>query len=133
MNTGSLAVVAAWSEAVNEGAARRVEELSAEQIEVLGPRGSGHMPSSDLSAWMIRSGFSGRPLRWFCGGDGRVVVELAARWRDRETGAEQSTAVVASDFRVEKDRIARVGRHNDLETALAESGLTMTDEVTSSK
>lgn len=100
MSTGSLAVVEAWTEAVNAREATRVRELSADQIEVLGPPGAGPMPSKDLAAWMTRSGFSATPLRWYCGEDGTVVVEQAARWEDSMTGAERSTAGLATSDEV---------------------------------
>lgn len=129
MSMGSLAIVEAWQEAVNAGHATRVRALSAEQIEVSGPRGVGLMPSDELAAWMLRSGFSAAPLRWFCGADGTVVVEQSARWEDRTTSAEQSTAVVASHFRVADGLVARVGRHDDVTAALAAAGLAASDEV----
>lgn len=78
---------------------------------------------------MTRSGFSATPLRWFCGGDGTVVVEQAARWEDRATGVEQSRAVVGSQFRVADGVVARVGRHDDLAAALTATGLETSDEV----
>ncbi|MDQ6779167.1 MAG: hypothetical protein M3071_23745 [Actinomycetota bacterium] len=87
------------------------------------------MPSDDLAAWMTRSGFSATPLRWYCGGDGTVVVEQAARWPDSMTGAEQSTAVVAWDFRVDGGLVTRVSRHHDLLAALDAVGLVTGDEV----
>lgn len=87
------------------------------------------MPSDELSAWMVRSRFSATPLRWFCGGDGSVVVEQAARWADPNTGAEQSTAVVATHFPVQGERVAYVSRHDDLTVALDAAGLAASDEV----
>lgn len=129
MSTGSLAVVEAWTQAVNARDAARVRELSADQIEVLGPRGAGPIASEDLATWMTRSGFSATPLRWYCGRDGTVVVEQAARWEDSMTGAEQGTAVVASDFRVGGGLVTRVGRHDDLLAALDAAGLAPWDEV----
>lgn len=129
MSLGALRIVEAWQEAVNAGASTRVRELSADQIEVLGPRGAARISSDELSAWMTRSGFSATPLRWFCGGDGTVVVEQDARWEDTTTGAEQSTAVVATDFRVGDGLVERVGRHDNLTAALDAAGLAPSQEV----
>lgn len=78
---------------------------------------------------MSRS-FSATPPRWFCGQDGTVVVEQAARWRDTTTGTDQGNAIVASLFRVEDGRVARVGPHYDLDSALSAAGLCSGDEVT---
>ena len=106
----------------------RLELLSAEDVEVVGPRGSVR-GAAVLSQWVARAGFSARPLRWFCGGDGTVVVEQDARWVDVATGSEQGRAVVASQFAVAGARVARYARHDDLAAALAAAGLGTADEV----
>lgn len=128
MSKGSLAVVQQWLDAVNRGDAQRVELLSAEDVEVAGPRGTVH-GRQVLSGWITRAGFSAEPLRWFCGGDGRVVVEQDARWVDQATGDEQGRAIVASRFLVQGARVARYARHDELRAALLAAGLDARDEV----
>ncbi len=78
---------------------------------------------------MTRAGFSAEVLRWFCGANGRVVVEQDARWVDQVTGAKQSRAVVASQFLVEGTRVVRYARHDDVHVALSAAGLDSSDEV----
>ena len=129
MRKGALAVIEAWQEAVNAGSADRVARLSAEHIQVLGPRGTATMTGSDLADWMTRSGFSATALRWYCGGAGTAVVEQAAVWTDRGTGIEQGHATVASHYRVVGDAVAAVARYPDLRTALDAAGLLPSDEV----
>lgn len=130
MTTGPLGIVEAWQLAVNRGSATDAVTLMAEQVEVLGPRGEGFMPRHELGAWMVRSGFTAEPLRWFCGGNGTVVVEQDARWVDRETGQGRGRAVVASRFRVDDDVVSRVVRHDEgLQAALDSAGLASADEV----
>ena len=51
-----------------------------------------------LAAWLGRARFSAESLRWFCGADGSVVVEQAARWIDPASGADRGQARVASCF-----------------------------------
>ena len=82
MSFGSLAVVEEWLDAVNRGDACRAGQLSADEVEIAGPRGSMRGRQM-LAAWMGRAGFAAESLRWFCGADGRVVIEQAARWIDR--------------------------------------------------
>ncbi|HZH22628.1 MAG TPA: nuclear transport factor 2 family protein [Geodermatophilus sp.] len=128
--TGQLAVVEAWLEAVDRADAAAAMALCAPDVEVVGPRGSmrGH---EVLGPWMARAGFSARPLRWFCGADGAVVVEQDATWVDPATGAERGRAVVAARFRVAGGAIASFERHDDgLPAALAAAGLRESDEVT---
>lgn len=83
-----------------------------------------------LSEWLTRAGFTAEPLRWFCGNDGRVVVEQDARWVDIATGEEQGRARVASQFLVDRYRIAKYVRHDDGPAALAAARLGDSDEVT---
>lgn len=90
MATGALAVVEEWLDAVNAADGRRLEELTTPVVELSGPRGRGPADRGVLSEWLQRAGFTARSLRWFCGGDGNVVVEHEARWVDVESGTEQT-------------------------------------------
>ena len=128
MGIGALAVVADWLDAVNDGDADRVARLSAEDVEVAGPRGTAR-GRAVLAGWLTRAGFAAQPRRWFCGADGTVVVEQAARWIDPATGTDRGAAVVASEFHVGTSQIQRYARHDDLGTALANAGLHESDEV----
>jgi ketosteroid isomerase-like protein len=135
---GQLAVVQAWLAAVDRADAGAAAALSAPDLEVVGPRGSVR-GREVLGPWMARAGFTARPLRWFCGADGAVVVEQDAVWTDPDTGAERGHAVVASRFTVDGGLdggldggvVTRYQRHDDgLPAALAAAGLTGADEVT---
>jgi limonene-1,2-epoxide hydrolase len=130
MTNGALAVVEDWHDAVNGASVDRVRALSADQVHVLGSRGSGVIASGDLGDWMIRSGFSATPERWVCGADGTVVVERSARWEDRRTGSEIGRSKVATHFKVEDRLVVTVRRHADLRHALEDAGLSLSNEVT---
>ncbi|MEU8611179.1 nuclear transport factor 2 family protein [Actinoplanes sp. NPDC048791] len=129
---GALGVVEQWLTAVNAGDGARVESLSHEQVDIVGPRGRGSAPRAVLSEWLARSGFSSQPVRWFCGGDGLVVVEQDATWHDPATGEPQDSFRIGSLFRVEDGRVARYERFDDgVAGALAAAGLDAArDEVT---
>lgn len=131
MRPGSLGIVEEWLNAVNRADGGRLEALTTEQVEIIGPRGAGVMDRGVLSRWLTRAGFSATSMRWFCGGNGSVVVEQDAQWRDVATGTVQVRARVASRFLVTETGVARYVRHDDgLESALAAAGLTHRDEVT---
>jgi len=132
MSLGPLAVVEAWLVVGNCGDGQRVEDLSAEDVEIVGPRASVR-GRQVLSGWMTRAGFSAEALRWFCGANGLVVVEQDARWVDQVTGAEQGRAVVASQFLIEGTRVVRYARHDNVHVALKAAGLGLGDEVTARK
>jgi hypothetical protein len=128
--TGQLAVVEAWLDAVDRADAAAAMALCAPDVEVVGPRGSVR-GREVLGPWMARAGFIARPLRWFCGAGGAVVVEQDATWADPATGAERGRAVVAAQFLVTEGVITRFQRHDDgLPAALAAAGLRESDEVT---
>jgi limonene-1,2-epoxide hydrolase len=128
---GSLAIVEAWLAAVDRRDGPGVERLTAERVEIEGPRGRGTVERGMLTEWMGRAGFSATSLRWFCGAGGEVVVEQDARWVDVATGAERGRARVASQFAVQDGRVVRyVRRDAGLSPALAAAGLTPHDEVT---
>ncbi|WP_170856878.1 nuclear transport factor 2 family protein [Geodermatophilus africanus] len=128
--TGQLGVVEAWLDAVDRADSAAAVALCAPDLEVVGPRGT--VRSRDvLGPWMARAGFTARPLRWFCGAGGAVVVEQEATWADPATGAELGRAVVASRFLVADGVITHLQRHDvGLPAALAAAGLRRTDEVT---
>jgi SnoaL-like domain len=129
MSVGSLGVVEQWLAAVNRGDQELVEELSAEDVEIVGPRGSAR-GRNVLADWLGRAGFSADALRWYCGDDGRVVAQ-EARWVDPDSGAELGRARVASCFIVSAGAVAYYQRHETVGRALAAAGLDADAEVTS--
>jgi len=130
MSTGSLAVVEEWLAAVDAADGPRMQRVTADEVEIVGPRGAGRVDRRGLAEWLARSGFTATSLRWFCGAGGTVVVEQDARWADPTTGAPRGAARIASRFRVDGGRVAGYVRHDDgLAPALAAAGLAGADEV----
>jgi hypothetical protein len=130
MSLGSLAIVEAWLDAVNRRDVGALQRLTHEEVEILGPRGSGRMDRAVLAEWLARAGFSAEGLRWFCGANGSVVVEQDARWADPASDAERGRARVASRFVVDDGRVASYARHDDgLQPALSAAGLSADQEV----
>jgi hypothetical protein len=122
--TGELAVVELWLSAVNDEDAAGVEELTSEQVEIVGPRGQGLVAREVLGEWLARAGFQSQALRWFCGGDGRVVVEQRGEWHDVSSGEVQGQRVLGSQFLVRHGRVVRYVRHDSgVLDALAAAGL----------
>lgn len=121
---GDLAVVETWLAAVNEQDAVQLEALTSERVEIVGPRGNGLMDRAVLGQWLARAGFDSVPLRWFCGGDGRVVVEQLARWHDVASGKLQHRTIIGSEFHVRDGRVARYVRYDSgVGDALLAAGL----------
>lgn len=129
MAQGSLAVAVGWLSAVNQQDTAKITGLSAEDVEIVGPRGSAR-GRAVLTDWLARAGFTASTLRWFCGAGGHVVVEQDARWSDPATKAEQGRARVASRFVIRGETVAAYQRHDTLDAALRAAGLTAADEVT---
>src|SRR4051794_9549177 len=72
----------------------------------------GSWTAESLGEWLARSGFRFQPLRWFCGADGRVVVEHAGRWHDVATGNPQGERILGSEFVVRAGQVAKYVRHD---------------------
>lgn len=122
----SIAVVAAWHEAVNGADADALVALSDDQIEIGGPRGAAR-GSAVLRDWLQRAGITLESRRWF--GSGTVlVVEQVARWRAPDGGLGEPRTV-ASVFEVENGRVRRTSRLDSLDEALAAAGLSERDAL----
>ena len=106
----AVKVVLAWHDAVNAGDLERLLELSSEDVEVGGPRGTGHGREL-LREWFGRAGITLAPQRVFERGD-RVIVEQRATWT---AGGEGQ--LVASAFDVADGVVCRVVRFENLAAA----------------
>lgn len=122
-----LALVLEWQDAANQQDSDRLAELSTPDIEVVGPRGSGHGRQL-LREWLARAGLQLTAVRAFARDD---VVVLAQRgvWRSVETGAATGERDLASRFRVDGQQVAQFARYDSLDLALAEAGLQEADEL----
>lgn len=124
-----LEIVLAWHDAANSRNFERLMELSDPNIEVSGPRGSGHGRQL-VREWLLRSGLTFKTLRLFARGDA-VVVEQHGVWHSAETGEPTSEADFASHFRIDGGRVAQIARYDTLDSALEKAGLNYEDEVSS--
>jgi hypothetical protein len=126
MAHGELATVERWLHAVNDADREALLAVTAPDMEIVGPRGIGR--GHDLLAdWLERAHFTSQALRWFCGTEGRVVVEQDATWM--APGGQPSQARVASGFIVRQQLVARFERFDALHAALQALGLGEADEV----
>ena len=121
------AIALAWQGAANSGDVDRLLELSDPEIEVVGPRGSGYGHQL-LRDWLARAGLSLETIRVFAGGNAVVAAQHGV-WRSVDTGEVTGERSVASSFRVEGRRVARIERYDSLDAALDEAGLSYSDEV----
>ena len=129
--TSPFALVQAWQDAANHQNSDRLIELSAPDIEVIGPRGSGHGYQL-LREWLGRAGLHLTTLRAFAR-DNVVVVAQHGVWRSLETGEVYSEQDLASRFRIEDQRVVQFARYDNLDVALNEAGLHYSDEIPLSK
>jgi len=129
--TSPFALVQAWQDAANHQNSDRLVELSAPDIEVIGPRGSGHGYQL-LREWLGRAGLHLTTLRAFAR-DNVVVVAQHGVWRSLETGEVYSEQDLASRFRIEDQRVVQFARYDNLDVALNEAGLHYSDEIPLSK
>ena len=123
----AVALVDAWHAALNAGDADRVVALSAVDVRIVGPRGTA-TGAAVLRDWVGRSGIRLQAERWFHRGND-VVVAQQATWRDPETGETGAPLPVATAFRVRDYLVARIARFDDLDAALADAEMGLTDEL----
>ena len=123
----TLTLIQAWQDAVNHRDIHRLLELSAPDIEVVGPRGSGHGHQLLLN-WLERAGLHITTLRTFAHNNIAVIAQHGV-WHDIESGEVVGEADIASCFRIEDERIAKFARYDSLDAALIEAGLHYSDEL----
>ena len=128
MKRDRFEIVRAWHEAVNRGDADALVAVCDDDIEVGGPRGTARGRAL-LRDWLDRAGIRLEPRRWFAS-PAELVVEQVATWRGPD-GEATDPQTVASSFTVEDGLVKRTVRYGSLTEALAASGLTLLDEVTS--
>ena len=121
------ATVQAWQNAANTQDKNCLLELSDPNIEIVGPRGSGHGHEL-LEAWLARAGLSLETKRIFAQGDAVVLAQHGV-WRSPETGEVTGEADLASSFRVAAGRVTQFSRFDRLSEALEQAQLTETDEI----
>ena len=127
MTSAAVEPVLAWHAALNESDVVRLLTLSTDNVEVGGPRGSGH-GADLLRDWVARAGAHLKPRRIFCRAKAEVVVvEQSARWPSAN-GHLADPQIVASVFRVADGLVASVIRHPDLPSALAAADLNVSEE-----
>lgn len=123
-----FAIVQAWQEAANSQNIDRLVALSAPDIEIVGPRGSGHGIQL-LKDWLGRAGLHLTTLRAFARGNSVVLAQHGV-WRSLETGEVTGERDLASRFHVAEHRVTQFARHDSLDVALIEAGLDLSDEIT---
>jgi ketosteroid isomerase-like protein len=131
MTASEVGIVVAWHEALNGGAVDDLVALSHPDVEVGGPRGTGHGVQL-LRDWVDRAGIHLEPRRIFHRAD-TVVVEQKAEWRSADTGEVTGSQTVGSVFVVRDEQIARVLRYDDLAYALSAANLDESHETGSDR
>lgn len=118
MSTSEIATVLAWHDALNAGDNDTLLSLCSEDVEVGDSEGAfqGHQALLD---WVQNSGRGIVEVGRLYVHDGVVVAEQTA------TGADG--VADASAFRVVRDHVTSVFRHETLDAALAATGLTERD------
>jgi hypothetical protein len=125
MNKTEPSVIAEWHDALNTGDVDRLVSLSSDEVEIVGPRGSGR-GSQLLRDWVARSGIRLEMRRLFAR-DSAVVAEELAEWRSPDTNDVVDRQELATIFRVEDGRVSYIDRRPSLADALQIIGLSESD------
>lgn len=121
MSTSEIATVLAWHDALNASDLETLVALSSDDIEIGDAHGAaqGH---EALRSWAASREDTAEPGRMYVH-DGIVVVE------EKVSAPEGEVTNAASAFRVVRDHVTSVFRHQDLAAALAATELTEGDLV----
>lgn len=113
-----LSVVRAWQAAVTAGDLDAALSLSAPDVLVGGPRGSGrgHQLVRD---WVARTGIALEEVALYPA-NGCIIAEQRATWNLPDGSA--STRVIGTVFRVVNGLVASVVRYDSVDDALAALG-----------
>ena len=123
MTTSEIATVLAWHDALNASDIDTLMALSSDDIDIGDAQGAaqGHQALRRWAASLTTTAELGRMFVH----DGVVVVEQEISSRD-DPGA---VTTAASAFRVVRDHVTAVFRHEDLASALSATELTAADLV----
>jgi ketosteroid isomerase-like protein len=119
MTTSEIATVLAWHDALNEQDFDTLLSLSSDDIEV-GDRDGAAQGHDALLEWAGSAAIKAEPGRMYVH-DGVVVVE------QQITAADGTTRTAATAFRVVRDHVTSLFRHDDLQSALNATDLTEGD------
>ncbi|ORV95290.1 hypothetical protein AWC11_02520 [Mycobacterium interjectum] len=121
MTTSEIATVLAWHDALNASDMETLEALSSEDIEIGDAHGAaqGH---EALRRWADSQRGTAEPGRMYVH-DGVVVVE------QKVSTPDGGVTNAASAFRVVRDHVTAVFRHDSLAAALAATEVTEDDLV----
>jgi hypothetical protein len=123
MTTSEIATVLAWHDALNTSDIDTLVALSSDDVEVGDAHGAGQGHEA-LRTWATARSWNAEPGRMYVH-DGIVVVEQKFSSPDSPGG--RTTA--ASAFRVVRDHVTSVFRHDDLAAALDATELSEADDV----
>ena len=126
MSTIAVETARAWITAANDQNKDRLKQLSQDDIEIVGPRGTVQ-GSEILLEWLDRAGLTLESKRYFSEGN-TVVVEHYGTWRSVETGEVMGQSEVASRFVIKNGRVSVYERFDSLNKALDSANLSMKDE-----
>jgi hypothetical protein len=122
-SSGPVEIVSRWHETLIQGELERFTDLHAQNVEFVGPRGTGH-GAGLVRDWAERSGIRLEPLRSYgTGENGALVVTQLASWRDPESGEFGEPLEVATAFHVVDGQVTRIARFDTLPEALRFAGL----------
>ncbi len=123
----SKEIVQKWHDALNRGDVDRMVALVHQDVVVGGPRGK----TSGIQVvrqWFGRANVRLVPLTYFGTGQ-TIVVEEKGEWIDPANGQVTGSQTVATLFTVEGNLITSIVRHDQVEAALSEAGLTLSDKA----
>ncbi|HVA91710.1 MAG TPA: nuclear transport factor 2 family protein [Chloroflexota bacterium] len=127
MASSELATVSLWHRLLNDGEIEQLIALIDPDVEVGGPRGSGH-GAALFRQWFGRAGVRLTPLRYFHR-KSVVVVEQEGEWQPPTSDQPAGRQRLATVFTLSGGSITRIVRFPALLDALEAAGVTDAEEA----
>ncbi|RAR44218.1 hypothetical protein [Paenibacillus sp. MDMC362] len=116
-----------WVERSNHKDLEGLMDLTAPQIEIIGPQGSGLMNNADLGEWLERANLQLATINRYAK-DERIVLEQHGTWL-HEDGHIKGEAIVFTVFSVKDRKVHSLARYDGKAQAFQVSGLSEEDKV----
>lgn len=116
-----------WIEMCNDQDVERLSEITSEELEVHGPKGTATIDKTGLAEWMERANMKLETFEHYAR-DNKVVMGQHGKWMN-EDGTVKGEQDVYTVLVFNKEKVGALGRYDDKEQAFDVTGLGEGDRI----
>ena len=125
--TENLAIAEAWVAFSNQQDLNNLQAVTAEPLELIGPRGAGLINRQELAEWMVRANLTLATNARYAK-DEFVVFQQEGTWFNTD-GSIKGQATVFTVLKIINGKVSFLARYDQQAEAFAISGLSAADQV----